>query len=78
VSFLFPVILVFLEAVGVLSWQRLASWRRWAILGISVFAAVITPSGDPYTMLAMMIPMYVFYEASIIIGRIMTRTRATR
>ncbi len=78
VSFLFPVILVFLEAVGVLSWQRLASWRRWAILGISVFAAVITPSGDPYTMLAMMIPMYVFYEGSIIIGRFMKRGRATQ
>jgi sec-independent protein translocase protein TatC len=77
VSFLFPVILVFLEAVGVLSWQRLASWRRWAILGIAVFAAVITPSGDPYTMLAMMIPMYVFYEASIIIGRFMKRGRVT-
>ena len=76
VSFLFPVLLVFLEAVGVLSWQRLASWRRWAILGISIFAAVITPSGDPYTMLAMMIPMYVFYEASIIIGRIMKRSKA--
>jgi sec-independent protein translocase protein TatC len=75
VSFLFPVILVFLEAVGVLSWQSLASWRRWAILGISVFAAVITPSGDPYTMFAMMVPMYVFYEASIIIGRIMKRSR---
>ncbi len=75
VSFLFPVILVFLEAVGVLSWQLLASWRRWAILGISIFAAVITPSGDPYTMLAMMIPMYLFYEASIIIGRIMKRSR---
>jgi sec-independent protein translocase protein TatC len=75
VSFLFPVILVFLEAVGVLTWQRLASWRRWAILGIAVFAAVITPSGDPYTMIAMMVPMYVFYEASIIIGRIMKRSR---
>jgi sec-independent protein translocase protein TatC len=74
-SFLFPVILVFLEAVGVLSWQKLASWRRWAILGISIFSAVITPSGDPYTMFAMMIPMYVFYEVSIIIGRIMKRTR---
>jgi sec-independent protein translocase protein TatC len=73
VSFLFPVVLVFLEALGVLSWRRLASWRRWTILGISIFAAVITPSGDPYTMLAMMIPMYVFYEASIIIGRIMQR-----
>ena len=78
VSFLFPVILVFLEAVGVLSWQRLASWRRWAILGIAIFAAVITPSGDPYTMLAMMIPMYVFYEGSIIIGRLMKRGRATQ
>ena len=73
VSFLFPVVLVFLEAVGVLSWQRLAAVRRWAILGIAVFAAVITPSGDPYTMLAMMVPMYAFYEASIIIGRIMKR-----
>jgi sec-independent protein translocase protein TatC len=77
VSFLFPVILVFLEAVGVLSWQLLASWRRWAILGISIFAAVITPSGDPYTMFAMMIPMYVFYEASIIIGRIMKRSKSS-
>jgi sec-independent protein translocase protein TatC len=75
ISFLFPVVLVFLQAVGVLSWQRLSAWRRWAILGISVFAAVITPSGDPYTMFAMMIPMYVFYEASIIIGRLMKRSR---
>lgn len=72
-SFLFPVVLVFLEAVGVLSWRRLASWRRWTILAIAVFSAVITPSGDPYTMFAMMIPMYLFYEASIIIGRIMKR-----
>jgi sec-independent protein translocase protein TatC len=76
VSFLFPVVLVFLEAVGVLSWQRLASWRRWTILGISVFSAVITPSGDPYTMFAMMIPMYVFYEISIVIGRLMKRAKA--
>jgi sec-independent protein translocase protein TatC len=73
VSFLFPVVLVFLEMVGVLSAERLNSWRRWAILGIAVFAAVITPSSDPYTMLAMMIPMYLFYEASIIIGRILKR-----
>ena len=68
-SFLFPVVLVGLEAVGVLSSRKLREWRRWAILGISIFAAVITPSSDPYTMLAMMIPMYLFYEASIIIGR---------
>jgi sec-independent protein translocase protein TatC len=73
VSFLFPVILVFLELVGVLSSRRLASVRRWAILGISIFCAVITPSSDPYTMLAMTIPMYLFYEAAIIIGRLLKR-----
>ena len=72
-SFLFPVLLVFLELVGVLSSRRLRSWRRYAILVIAVFSAVITPSSDPYTMLAMMIPMYVFYEAAIIIGRLMKK-----
>jgi Sec-independent protein secretion pathway component TatC len=39
----------------------------------AIKTAVITPSGDPYTMLAMMIPMYVFYEASILVGRAMKR-----
>ena len=72
-SFLFPIVLVFLELVGVLSSRRLRSWRRWAILAIAIFAAVITPSGDPYTMLAMTIPMCIFYEASIIVGRLIGR-----
>ena len=56
--------------------RRLRSWRRYAILVIAVFSAVITPSSDPYTMLAMMIPMYVFYEAAIIIGRLMKQVGA--
>jgi sec-independent protein translocase protein TatC len=73
VSFLFPVILVFLELVGVLSSRKLASARRWSILGISIFCAIITPSSDPYTMLAMTIPMCLFYEAAIIIGRFLKR-----
>jgi sec-independent protein translocase protein TatC len=76
-SFLFPIFLVFLELAGVLSPDRLAKDRRYWLLGIAIFAAVITPSSDPYTMLAMMIPMYLFYEASIIIGRFLRRSRAT-
>jgi Twin arginine targeting (Tat) protein translocase TatC len=72
-SFEFPILLVFLTLVGVLSSAKLRAWRRWAILGIAIFAAVVTPSSDPYTMLSMMIPMYVFYEASIIIARIMKK-----
>jgi sec-independent protein translocase protein TatC len=73
VSFLLPILLVFLQMVGVLSPRRLSSWRRWAFLAIAVFAAVITPSSDPFSMLAMMIPMYLFYEASIIVGRAVKR-----
>lgn len=73
VSFEFPILLIFLELAGVLSTARLRAWRRYAILFISLFAAIITPSSDPYTMLAMMIPMYIFYEAAIIVGRLLKR-----
>jgi sec-independent protein translocase protein TatC len=73
VSFEFPVILVFLTVAGVISTDQLRSWRRGAILGIAIFAAVITPSSDPYTMLAMSLPMWLFYELAIIVGRLMHR-----
>jgi len=76
-SFLLPVLLVFLQMVGVITPQTLGSWRRWAILAIVVFAAAITPTGDPMTLGALAIPMYLFYEAAIIIGRIMRRGRTT-
>jgi sec-independent protein translocase protein TatC len=68
-SFEFPIILIFLAVVGVVTTRQLRAVRRWVILGIAVFAAVITPSADPYTMLAMMIPMMLFYEAAIIVAR---------
>lgn len=72
-AFEFPVLLVFLELVGVVTSQRLRRWRRYSILGIAIFAAIITPSSDPYTMLAMTVPMWLFYEAAIIIGRLMKK-----
>ena len=55
-TFEFPVILVSLELVGVVTPRKLSSWRRWAIVLIVVFAAVITPSGDPFSMLALAVP----------------------
>ena len=65
--------LVFLQLVGFVSTAQLRTWRRGAILFVAVFSAIITPSSDPYTMLAMMIPMVLFYEAAIIIGRLLRR-----
>ncbi len=76
ITFEFPVVLVSLELAGVLKPAKLASWRRWAIVGLTAFAAIITPSGDPFSMMALAIPLYIFYEASIIIGKVLLRRRA--
>jgi sec-independent protein translocase protein TatC len=72
-GFEFPVLLVFLEIAHILKWQQLARWRRYAIVGIFVVDAIITPSGDPITLLAMAVPMCIFYEVAILIGRFALR-----
>lgn len=68
-GFEFPIVLVFLQIARIVTWQRLASWRRYAIVLIFVIDAVITPSADPVSLLALAIPMCLFYEVSILIGR---------
>ncbi len=68
-SFEFPVLLLALVIAGVLSSAKLRKWRRGMIVGIAVFAAVITPTQDWFTMTAMMVPLIVFYELSILIAR---------
>lgn len=73
VAFEFPVVLVFLLLARVLTTRQLRRWRRPAALVIVVFAAVITPSQDPYSLFFMAVPMYLFYEMSIIIGRLLKR-----
>jgi len=75
IGFEFPVFLVALELVGVLSPQQLAGARRFAIVGIVVVVAVATPSGDPYSLLALSIPLIIFYEVSIVIGKLVLRRR---
>lgn len=72
-AFEFPVVLVFLMIVRVITRKQLSSWRRPAIVIIVAAAALITPSQDPYSLFAMAIPMYLFYEMSILVGRILKR-----
>jgi sec-independent protein translocase protein TatC len=73
ISFEFPVVLVFLLLIGALRTETLRKSRRYSIVGIFIFAAVITPSQDPYSLFLMAIPMCLFYEGSIIIGRVLKR-----
>jgi sec-independent protein translocase protein TatC len=46
-------------------------------VGLVVFAGVITPSSDPLSMLALAVPLLAFYELSIVVGRLILRSRAT-
>lgn len=73
VVFLFPAVLVFLEVIGLVPSKTLRRIRRPAIVGIAFLAAVATPSNDPYSFMAMAIPLYVFYEGAIIVGRILKK-----
>ena len=78
IGFEFPIVLVFAQMLGIITPDNLRHARRYAIVGICVTVAVITPSGDPISMLALSIPMVLFYEVSIILGSIIVRrTNAT-
>jgi sec-independent protein translocase protein TatC len=74
-GFEFPIVLVFLMLAGILSVDSLRRARRFAIVGITVLVAVITPSGDPFSMLALSVPMILFYEVAVLIGRLIERKR---
>jgi sec-independent protein translocase protein TatC len=65
VVFQFPVFLYATAAVGAVNSRQLASGRRWAVLVITIAAAAITPTGDPITLAAMAVPLYLLYEATI-------------
>ena len=75
ITFEFPVLLVFLQLVGVLTPQTLMKQWRYSVVIIFVIAAVITPSGDPYSMMALALPMTLFYVMSIAIGVIFQRRK---
>ena len=73
VAFELPILLVFLQLAHVLSSaQLLRSWR-WAVVGVFAAAAVITPSQDPFTLLAMAGPMSIFYFGAVLVGRLLKR-----
>lgn len=65
----FPIVLVFLTRLRVLSIERLKQARRYVLMGIVVFAVVITPGGDPISPLVLSGTMYVLYEVSIFMLR---------
>lgn len=61
----FPIVLVLLNRLGILSIERLKSSRRIVLMGVVVFAVIATPGGDPVSPVVMAGTMYLLYEATI-------------
>jgi sec-independent protein translocase protein TatC len=72
-AFLYPVFLFAAAAAGVVNSAQLARGRRWALLVVVVGAALITPSGDVFTLLVLSVPLYLMYEATYWLVRLVLR-----
>ncbi len=70
-AFEFPVLLVAIQMVGIVTPGKLLGFWRFAVIGIFVIAATFTPSGDPFSMLVMAVPLTVFYFLAIGVGKLL-------
>jgi len=69
----FPIVLIGLARVGILSHRRLAAQRRWAVLAIVLFAILLTPGGDPISPLILSGVMFLLFEGSLLVIRLIRR-----
>lgn len=78
IAFEIPLFVIMLSLAGVVSGKSLAAYRPWIIVGTFVFAAVATPSTDPFSMLMLALPMTVLFLLSEGFARVVDRRRAKR
>ncbi len=70
-----PFFVILLNLAGIVSGRALGRYRPWIIIGTFVFAAVATPSTDPFSMLMLAIPLLVLFIVAEIVARLVDRAR---
>jgi sec-independent protein translocase protein TatC len=75
ISFEIPLFVVMLNLAGIVSGKALGRYRPWIIIGTFVFAAVATPSTDPFSMLFLAVPMLLLFALAEVIARLADRAR---
>ncbi|HLZ08189.1 MAG TPA: twin-arginine translocase subunit TatC [Chloroflexota bacterium] len=64
-----PLIIFLLAKVNLITVKRLGQYRKYALLAVTILAAAITPSPDPFSMTMVAIPLYMLYELGILVAR---------
>lgn len=77
-AFEFPLLLVMLNIVGMVTGKRLLGWWRGMVMAITVFAAFATPSADPVSMLTLAAPIWALYFIAVAIALVNDKRKARR
>lgn len=67
-----PLLIFFLAKLNIVTAKQLGRFRKYAVLIISIVAALVTPTPDPINMMIVMLPLYLLYEVGIILARMAT------
>lgn len=73
--FQFPMVIYFLSKVGIVTPQLMRKYRKHSIVVILVLGAIITPSGDPFSLTVISLPLYMLFEISIYISSVVVRRK---